>query len=192
MKMSNPIKAVGNKWTSMSKWKKVVVVAGAGGVVVVLAPFAVAAASGCSIVSALATIGGGAVAAGGLGVKGGIVLVAGGAAAAAAGGGAVASKFASDPELVALKDNFAKMEKRVATLTVAVERILKDNTESKVRQDEINQRWSLACKRYAKLADEANDFKIRLTKSGKYKGAEVRRMLAEIQLVGELLDNVNV
>ena len=190
--MNNPIKAVGNKWTSMSKWKKVGTVAVASGAVVVAAPFVVAAASGCSIVSALAILGGGALSAGGFGVAGGIVVTAGGAAISAALGGVVTSKFASDPELVALKDNFAKMEKRVATLTVAVERILRNNTESKARQDELKQRWDLAYKRYTKLAGEANDLTNRLNKSGKYEGAEVRKMLAEIQLVGELLDDVNV
>ena len=191
------VDAVSDKWSNMGKGTKIAMATVAGGVTIITAPFIVAAASGVSIVSALAILGGGAIAAGGFGVAGGIIVTAGGATLAATIAGVVTSKFADDPELIALKNQYAALEDRVKVQFAVMDKITKEAFEgtplagvSREQQLALKTNCKHAYESYVKAADKVAELSKKLEKSGKYDSAEVRKITAQIEIASDEMSEV--
>lgn len=187
--------AVVKKWNNLDKGTKVGAAVVAGGAVAITVPFLVAAGAGVSIVSALAILGGGTLAAGGFGVMGGIIVTAGGATIAGAIAGVVTSKFADDPELVAMSKQYAALEKRVKVQFAAMERIMKKDFRAGSMSDDervmlrTNCKHAYAC--YGRAAEKAAGLLKKLEKgSGKYNSEDVRKTLAMIEVASDELKEV--
>ena len=191
-----PIKnAIVKKWSKLDKGTKVAVAVVAGGAAVITAPFLISAGAGVSIVSALAILGGGTLAAGGFGVAGGIIVTAGGATIAGTIAGIVTSKFADDPELVAMSKQYAALEKRVKVQFAAMERIMKKDFSADNMTDDdrgaLRERCKHAYASYGKAAEAAAGLLKKLEKgSGKYKSKDVRSALAMIEVASDELKEV--
>ena len=184
-------------WNDAGKGTKIGVVAAASGLAIISAPFIVAAAGGMSIVSALAVLGGGTLAAGGFGVAGGIIVTAGGASLAAAIGGVITNKFADDPELVALKNNYAALEDRVRTQFAVMEKISKGEFGAKASgamDEEMKASLKANCKHayetYAKASEKVATLMKDLEKSGKYDSKELRKISALIEVADDEIRSV--
>ena len=183
------------KWSNLDKGTKVAAAVVAGGVTVIAAPFVVSAATGASIVSALAILGGGALAAGGFGVMGGIIVTAGGATIAGAIAGVVTSKFADDPELIAMSKQYAALEKRVKVQFAVMERIMNKDFSAGSMTENDRAALSSKCKHayasYEKAAEAAAGLLKKLEKgSGKYKSKDVHKAQAMIDVALDELKEV--
>lgn len=195
--IGDAIDAVSEKWSNTGKGTKIAMAAVAGGAVAITAPFIVAAASGVSIISALAILGGGAIAAGGFGVAGGIIVTAGGATLAATIAGVVTNKFADDPELIALKNQYAALEDRVKAQFAVMEKITKeafDGTPLAVVSREQQLALKTNCKHayesYVKAADKVAALTKKLEESGSYDSADVRKITAQIEIANDEMNEV--
>ena len=195
--LTDAMESVSDKWSNLGKGTKIAIAAVGGGVAMISAPFIVAAASGVSIISALAILGGGAIAAGGFGVAGGIIVTAGGATLAATIAGVITNKFADDPELIALKNQYAALEDRVKAQFAVMEKITKEAFEgtplagvSRERQLSIKTNCKHAYESYVKAADKVAELTKKLEESGKYDSAEVRKITAQIEIASDELNEV--
>ena len=185
-------------WNDAGKGTKIGVVAAAGGLTIISAPFIVAAAGGMSIVSALAVLGGGALSAGGFGVAGGIIVTAGGATIAATVGGVITNKFADDPELIALKNNYAALEERVKVQFAVMDKITKgefsikgSGSISEETKASIRANCKHAYESYGKATEKVVALMKKLEKSGKYDSKELRKITALVEVADDELQSVS-
>ena len=195
--LTDTMDSISDKWSNLGKGTKIAIAAVGSGAAIISAPFIVAAASGVSIISALAILGGGAIAAGGFGVAGGIIVTAGGATLAATIAGVVTNKFADDPELVALKNQYAALEDRVKVQFAVMEKITKEAFEgtplasvSREQQLFIKANCKHAYESYVKAADKVAGLTKKLEESGTYDSAEVRKITAQIEIASDELGEV--
>jgi len=159
------------KWRGLSKWKKVSVIAGSCGAVIIALPFAVSAIGGMTIVQALCWLGFGALGVGGFGVAGGIIVTAGGATLGATIGATIASKFVSDPELIAVKEALVAVEgmlkDRFEKYQKAVKARMKERSANERIRSVLEQSQS-AWKHYATAAKNLADINTQISKGKNY------------------------
>ena len=142
---------------------------------------------------------GAAAAAGGLAIISAPLLGASflGASLAAAIGGVINNKFADDPELVALKNNYAALEDRVRTQFAVMEKISKGEFGAKASgamDEEMKASLKANCKHayetYAKASEKVATLMKDLEKSGKYDSKELRKISALIEVADDEIRSV--